>query len=161
MGEVTPATQWPRLLSVAEAGTGFMFLGLVISYLPVFYQDYAQRETRLTMLDEWAGSPPSAGEFLRRLGDEQSMEELRPFLREWEVWCADLLESHLSYPILAFFRSQHENQSWVSALATVLDVCALVLTGIKGVPPDAARRTFAVCRNRNSRAFALFLIRMG
>ena len=69
------------------------------------------------------------------------------FLADWEAWCAELLESHLSYPILAFFRSQHENQSWVSALATLLDVCALVLAGVQDVNPRAARLTFAMARH--------------
>jgi hypothetical protein len=124
-----------------------MFLGLIISYLPVFYQDYARREVRLSLLDEWAGSPPSAGELLRRIGEDHALSELNPFLQEWETWAAELLESHLSYPVLAFFRSQHENQSWVSALATILDVSALVQVGIKDINPRTARLTFAMARH--------------
>ncbi|TMC46994.1 MAG: two pore domain potassium channel family protein [Chloroflexi bacterium] len=147
LGDVTPDAPVPRLLNVVEAATGFGFLGLIISYLPVFYQDYARREIRLAMLDEWAGSPPSAGELLRRLGQDHALPELDPFLREWEEWSAELLESHLSYPILIFFRSQHENESWVSALATILDVCALALVGIDGLPPRVARLTFAMARH--------------
>ncbi len=147
LGEVTPHEPLPAFLNVAEAATGFMFLGLIVSYLPVFYQDYSRRETRLAMLDEWAGSPPSAGELLRRLGEDRALAALNPFLREWEEWAAELLESHLSYPILAFIRSQHENESWVSALATILDVCALVLVGIDDLNPRAARLTFAMARH--------------
>lgn len=144
---VPPQTAPSRLLAIAEAATGFAFLGLIISYLPAFYQDYARREVRISMLDEWAGSPPSAGELLRRLGDDGALSDLNPFLGEWEKWSAELLESHLSYPILAFFRSQHENQSWLSALATILDVSALVLVGIKDIPPRTARLAFAMARH--------------
>ncbi len=147
LGDVVPQTGLSRLLAVTEAATGFGFLGLVVSYLPAFYQDYARREVRLSMLDEWAGSPPSAGELLRRLGRDGALSDLNPFLQEWENWCAQLLESHLSYPILAFFRSQHEDQSWLSALATILDVSALVLVGIEGIPPRTARLTFAMARH--------------
>ena len=144
---VPPQTVLSRFLAIAEAATGFAFLGLIISYLPAFYQDYARREVRLSMLDEWAGSPPSAGELLRRLGQEKALSDLNPFLQEWERWSAEVLESHLSYPVLAFYRSQHENQSWLSALATILDVSALVLVGIKDIPPRTARLTFAMARH--------------
>ncbi len=147
LGDVVPQTALSRFLAVTEAATGFGFLGLLVSYLPAFYQDYARREIRLSMLDEWAGSPPSAGELLRRLGQDDALSDLNPFLQEWENWSAQLLESHLSYPILAFFRSQHEDQSWLSALATILDVSALVLIGIEGIPPRSARLTFAMARH--------------
>ncbi len=147
LGDTTPHAPLPAFLNVIEAATGFLFLGLVISYLPVFYQDYSRREARLAMLDEWAGSPPSAGELLRRLGEDHALPTLNPFLREWEEWAAELLESHLSYPVLTFFRSQHENESWVSALATILDVCALALVGVDDVNPRTARLTFAMARH--------------
>ena len=147
LGDLVPQALWPRLLNVLEAGTGFMFLGLVISYLPTFYGDFARREARISQLDAWASSPPTAGGLLGRLGSESALPTLDRFLADWETWAADVMESHLSYPILALFRSQHEDQSWVSALATVLDVSALVLVGIDGVNPRAARLTFAMARH--------------
>jgi hypothetical protein len=147
LGDLTPLSAWPRALNILEAATGFMFLGLVISYLPTFYADYARREARISQLDAWASSPPTAGELLGRLGREQALPTLDGFLHDWETWSADVMESHLSYPILALFRSQHEDQSWVSALATVLDVSALVLVGIEGVNPRAARLAFAMARH--------------
>src|SRR5262249_61646917 len=60
---------------------------------------------------------------------------------------AELMESHLSYPVLAYYRSQHSNQSWVSALTTVLDVSALVMVGVEGVPAYQAKLTFAIARH--------------
>ena len=70
-----------------------------------------------------------------------------PFLRDWEYWCSELLESHISYPAIAFFRSQHQRQSWVAALAAILDVSALVVVGIDGVPTWQAHVTFAIARH--------------
>jgi len=67
-------------------------------------------------------------------------------LREWEVWGSELLESHLSYPMLAYYRSQHDDQSWLAALAAVIDCCALVLVGLEGVPTLQARMTFTMGR---------------
>jgi hypothetical protein len=72
---------------------------------------------------------------------------LDDLLREWEIWSADLLETYISYPVLAYFRSQHDNQSWLAALTTILDVCALLIAGIEGSAPWQARLTFAMARH--------------
>src|SRR5437870_8018784 len=147
LGDVQPVGRLARLITVAEAGTGFAFLAIVIAYFPVLYQSFSRREVRLTLLDAWAGSPPAAAEVLRRLGAERQLTALDPFLRDWEYWCSELLESHISYPLVAFFRSQHQRQSWVSALTTVLDVSALVLAGLDGLPTWQAQVTFAIARH--------------
>src|SRR4029077_9921559 len=93
---------------------------------PVRYPSFGRREGRLTPLDAWAGSPPAAAEVLRRLAARGEMNALDAFLKDWEYWASELLESHISYPAVAFFRSQHQRQSWVSALAAILDLSALV-----------------------------------
>ena len=145
--DIIPLSGLERALSVLEAAVGFGFLGLVISYLPLFYQSFAEREVLISMLDEWAGSPPSAGELLRRLGEDRCLDDLQHFLRDWEEWTAELLERHLSYPILGVFRSQHENQSWVASLTMILDLCALIRVGIDEVPQRTGRLTFAIARH--------------
>ena len=147
LGDLHPVGRASRVLTVAEGGTGFAFLAIVIAYFPVLYESFARREVRLTLLDAWAGTPPSAGEVLRRLAEAGALKALDAFLKDWEYWCSELLESHISYPIVAYFRSQHQRQSWVSALAAILDVCALVLAGIEGVPTWQARVTFAIARH--------------
>jgi hypothetical protein len=147
LGDVHPVAPVARFLTTAEAGMGFAFLAIVIAYFPVLYQSFSRREVRLTLLDAWAGSPPSAGEVVRRLAGANEMRALDPFLKDWEYWCSEVLESHISYPLLAFFRSQHQRQSWVSALTTVLDVSALVVVGIDGLPAWQARVTFAIARH--------------
>jgi hypothetical protein len=98
------------------------------------------------LLDARAGSPPCAGELLRRSGPGLR-EDLDPLLREWERWSAELLESHISYPVLCYYRSQHSNQSWLAALTTILDTSALVLVGLDGIPPRQAQLTFAIARH--------------
>jgi Ion channel len=147
LGDVHPIGHVARVLTVAEGGLGFGFLAVVIAYFPVLYQSFSRREVRLTMLDAWAGSPPAAGEVLRRLAAAGELKALDPFLRDWEYWCSELLESHISYPTVAFFRSQHQRQSWVSALAAILDLSALVSVGIEGVPTWQAHVTFAIARH--------------
>src|SRR5262245_40362621 len=147
LGDVQPVGRAARVLTVAEAGTGFGFLALVIAYFPVLYQSFSRREVRLTLLDAWAGSPPSAAEVLRRLASQNQLNALDPFLRDWEYWCSEVLESHISYPTVAFFRSQHQRQSWVSALAAILDPSALISVAIDGLPTWQAHATFAIARH--------------
>ncbi len=136
-----------RVLVVSEVALGFIFLALVISYVPILYQAFSRRELRISLLDARAGSPATAAELLRRNCVSKRVEELRMLLHDWEVWCADILESHLSYPVLAFYRSQHEQQSWVEALTVILDTCALILTGIEGIAVEPARFTFEMARH--------------
>jgi hypothetical protein len=151
-GDIVPTSAGSRALSVIEAGMGFGFLGVVIGYIPVVYASFSRREIQISMLDSRAGSPPSAAELLLRLAgrsedpgvDQRVLDEV---LRDWERWAGELLESHISYPVLSFFRSQHSNQSWLGALTTMLDVTSLVLSGIEGVHPGQAKLTFAMARH--------------
>ncbi|HLW47435.1 MAG TPA: potassium channel family protein [bacterium] len=145
LGDVVPRSAGARVALVIEGGVGFSFLALVISYLPIIYQGFSRREARISMLDAWAGSPPTAGELLRRAGSNTVL--LDRFLSEWEQWSAELLESHISYPALAFFRSQHDNESWLSALTAVLDTCALTIGALDGAPRRVAELTFAMARH--------------
>jgi hypothetical protein len=147
LGDVTPMSGLARFLIFAEAGFGFALLALIIGYIPVIYQAFSRREINISLLDARAGSPSSATEFLRRSYRDQKMDEFVQFMCEWERWCAELLESHLSYPVLTYYRSQHERQSWLAALTTILDTCALLFIGFEDVSTPIIRPTFAIARH--------------
>jgi hypothetical protein len=147
IGDFTPKTDLARFVTVVEAGTGFGFLAILISYLPVLYQSFSRREIAISMLDEWAGSPPSAGDLLRRASESGEMAELLPLMAQWEVWTAELLESQLSYQVLSYFRSQHENQSWVAALTAIMDFSALWQASKQHGKSWQARRVYAIGRH--------------
>ncbi|HEY6871720.1 MAG TPA: potassium channel family protein [Geobacteraceae bacterium] len=147
LGDVIPRTTLARFFVVVESGMGFAFLALVIGYLPALNQSFARREVSISLLDARAGSPPTASGMLRRHGHERGMEALRQLLHEWERWSAEFLEGHLSYPVLAYFRSQHDNQSWLAALTAILDTCALVMAGVEGACERQAELTFAMARH--------------
>ncbi|MDE3111039.1 MAG: two pore domain potassium channel family protein, partial [Acidobacteriota bacterium] len=146
-GDVVPHTAPGRFLVVAESGLGFGFLALVLSYLPVIYQAFSRREVNIVLLDARAGSPPTAGELLRRHAGPNGIESLRRILQDWERSSAEILESHISYPAVAYFRSQHNNESWLSALAAILDLTALLISCTTDQELRQARLTFAMCRH--------------
>jgi Ion channel len=146
-GDLTPATYFGKLLSVVEAGTGFGFIAIIIGYLPVLYQAFSRREQSIALLDARAGSPPTASELFRRSGHSAECQEIQRFLVEWEAWAAELLESHLSFPVLSYYRSQHDNQSWLSALAVVLDSSSVLMIGGNQICRRRAELTFAMARH--------------
>ncbi len=147
LGDVVPETQFARLFTVLEAGTGLGFVALVIGYVPVLYTAFSHREVQVALLDARAGSPPTATELLVRHSFERGPEVLRSLLEEWERWCAEMLETHISYPILCYYRSQHDNQSWLAALTAVLDACSLLITVMDGEKTRQAQLTFAIGRH--------------
>jgi hypothetical protein len=147
LGDVVPASYATRFLIVVEAGTGLGFIALVIGYVPVLYSAFSAREMEVALLDARAGSPPTAGELLLRHHFDGGDLALNKLLAEWERWSATMLETHISYPILCYYRSQHDNQSWISALTAVLDVCALLITAVEGPAQRQAQLTFAVGRH--------------
>jgi Ion channel len=147
LGDVIPHTWGERFLAVVESGLGFGFLALILSYLPVIYQAFSRREVNIVLLDARAGSPPTATELLRRHSGTEGAEPLERLLLDWEHSSADMLESHVSYPAVSYFRSQHTNESWLASLTAILDACSLLLSCIENAPRRQARLTFAMCRH--------------
>ncbi len=148
-GDVTPGSMAGRWLSVIESGMGFGFFGTVIGYLPTIYSAFSQREVEISLLDQRAGSPPSAARLLLRSRGADGGALLASRLSDWERWSSQILETHVSYPLLAYYRSQHVNQSWLGAMACVLDATALRLAGAGAdvVARERALQTFAMARH--------------
>jgi voltage-gated potassium channel Kch len=147
LGDVLPRTTLSRVVTVVESGLGFGFLALIIGYLPIFYQVFSRREITISLLDARGGSPPSAAELLRRFGREENHLALKELMREWERWAAEVLESHLSYPMLVYYRSQHDNQSWLAALTMMLDTCAFSIAALGKQRTLQPKLTFAMARH--------------
>jgi hypothetical protein len=145
-GDVVPHTALARAAAIGESGTGFGFIAVVIGYLPVLYQLFSRRETHVIQLDARAGSPPSATTLLVRHAEGRGMESLHRLLQSWESWASEMVESHLSYPMLSYYRSQHDNQSWLAAMCAILDCCALMLVGLRDVETFSAKMAFATSR---------------
>jgi hypothetical protein len=132
-------TGWTRVIVVMAGATGLGLFAVVIAYLPVLYQAFNRREVGVLLLDARAGSPPSGPELLHRMGSAGVSSSLPELFAEWERWVADVLETHMSYPLLAVFRSPHDETSWITALGSVLDAATLILTAVENEPDERAR----------------------
>src|SRR5215510_8415886 len=116
-----------HVIALFEAAVAIGVLFIVIGYLPAVYGSFSRREIAVTQLATRGGSPPTAGAILCRAASRRRWRDLEADFRSWEEWAAELMETHLSYPILGFYRSQHVNQNWLAALTAMADVSAFVI----------------------------------
>jgi len=144
---LTAHSTFARTVQVITAASGLAVLAIVIGYLPSLYQAFSRREATVSQLDARAGSPPSAGRLLVRSTQRGGWQALNRYLSSWETWVAELMETHLAYPVLAYFRSQHVNQNWLSAMCTLLDTCAFAIAAAPQGTVDSARFTYAIARH--------------
>jgi len=137
-GDIVAVGAPARIVSVAAAASGLGVVALVITFLFALFGSYQRRERSVVLLQAKAGVPPSAVVLLESVARLELVASLPAFFDDWERWAAEVLDTHVAYPLLAFFRSSHDNLSWISALGTVLDAASLVLTTILDVPRGQA-----------------------
>jgi hypothetical protein len=144
-----PHGGWHRAIGLLEAATGVGVLFIVIGYMPSIYSAFSRREVAISRLSTRAGAPPSAGALLRRASERGGWDELDRYLHDAEGWAAEMMETHLSYPLLGYYRSQHVGQNWLSALTTIVDTSAVLLAALDEASPEAetAELTFAIGRH--------------
>ena len=129
-GDIVPLTTPARIVSLMAGASGLAVVALVISLTFNLYGSFARRETLVLLLDARAGAPPSGVTLLETYAEKRIVGELSGVFQQYELWTAELLDSHLAYPILPFFRSSHDGQSWISALGAVLDAATLLITAV-------------------------------
>ncbi len=137
-GDLSATGGLSRVAAIVAGGLGLGVVALGITYLFSLYGSFQRRETLVVRLEPRAGAPPSGVALLETYGARDMRAALPAFFLEWEVWAAEVLDTHVAYPILPYFRSSHDNASWVSALGAVLDAAALVLTCVEDGPTGEA-----------------------
>jgi hypothetical protein len=143
-GDLYPVGAGPRIVVVFEAATGFGLIALVISLLFLLYQSFLRREVAVVALDVSAGAPPSGLLLLENCARHGMPDYLERVFSDWRGWAAEVLESHLAYPILLYFRSSHDNEAWLNSFGAVMDAALLVMTTIEGGPAGQATMFFKV-----------------
>jgi hypothetical protein len=137
-GDIVALGPAARVVVIVAAASGLGVVALVVTFLFSLYGSYQRREVQVVTLQAAAGAPPSAVALLKTYARLDLVNRLPDFFVEWERWAAEVLDTHVAYPLLGFFRSSHDNLSWISALGTVLDAASLVTTTIRGVPRGEA-----------------------
>jgi ion channel len=137
-GEIIATGFASRIVVTLAAISGLGIVAIVVTFLFSLYASYQRREREVIALQAVAGAPPSAVKLLSAYGKLGLVDRLPDFFITWQRWEAEVLDSHVAYPLLGYFRASHDNLSWISALGTVLDAASLVATTIKGVPRGEA-----------------------
>ena len=127
-GDITGRDGWTRLLSLAAAASGLSVLAITTAFLFAVFGAFQRREVFVVSVGSRAGSPPSGLGLLAIHAGKGVFDDLPALFVQAQQWTAEVMESHLAYPILAFFRSSHDYESWVGTLGTLLDAATLLLT---------------------------------
>jgi hypothetical protein len=138
-GDIVAEGELARIVIVTAAIGGLGAVALVVTFLFSLYGSYQRRETKVVSLQAAAGGPPSAVALLETYAQLNLIHRLPELFVEWQGWAVEVLDSHVAYPLLGFFRSSHDNLSWISALGSVLDTASLVLTTVCDVPRGEAK----------------------
>lgn len=140
-GDILPGTGGIRFLTVVEGLSGLGTLGLLIGYLPSLNAAYSARERQLLLLDDLGEeriTPVSlAASHLRADGD---LGQLDAMFDEWATWCAEIYDSHTSFPVLLWFRSKHRGHSWITGLGVVTDSAIAYVAAVPGGDKSSALR---------------------
>ena len=143
-GDIVPTSTLTRMIVMASAGLGLGTVALVITYLFSLYGSFQRREVLVTTLDARAGAPPSGVALLETSQRTALMDDLPALFGDWERWAAEVLDSHVAFPILCYFRSSHDNESWVGSLGAMLDAAVLILTTVEGQPRGRAEMLLGI-----------------
>jgi hypothetical protein len=146
-GDIVGRSVATRFFSIAAASTGLGLFAIITAYLFALFGAFQTRETFVVMLGARTGTPPSGVDLLAIAGYSGTSDDLDPLLTEGQRWTAQIMESHLAYPVLAYFRSSHDYQSWVGTLGTLLDAATLLMTTIDGVRNGQARILYNLGRH--------------
>ena len=146
-GDIVAHSALARLVSIAAAIAGLGLIALTISFIFSLYGSFQRREVLVVTLDARAGAPPSGVTLLELVSKLGIRDDLARLFYDWEKWAAEVLDSHMAYPLLAYFRSSHDNESWISALGAVLDAATLVQTTVVDIPRGPAKLMYAMGRH--------------
>lgn len=142
-GDVVPMNVATRVLALFAAGGGLATFAITTTFLFQTFGAFQRREAFVVTISERTGAPPSGLEFITRHVKLGLMDDVGAILRESQRWIAEVMETHLAYPVLTYFRSSHDDESWVGTLGAILDACTLLRTTL-----DADHRGQAVITAR-------------
>jgi hypothetical protein len=148
-GDFAGHSGWTRMWSLAAGAAGFSVVGTATAFLFAIFGNFQTREQFVVVVGARAGLPPSGVELLVIAAESGTVDALPTLMRSAQSWCALLMETHLAYPVLAYFRSSHDYESWVGTLGTLLDAATLMLTTVQ-TNSGEARILYNLARHASS-----------
>jgi hypothetical protein len=129
-GDIVPVEGYTRFIALFAGAGGLATFAIVTTFLFQTFGAFQRREAFVVTISERTGAPPSGLEFVLRHYKYGLMGDLEPILRESQRWIAEVMETHLAYPVLTYFRSSHDDESWVGTVGALLDAATLLITTV-------------------------------
>jgi len=145
-GDIVARTGLARAVSLCAGASGLGVVSITTAYLFALFGTFQTREQFVVMVGARAGSPPSGVGMVAIAGFADNRDDLASTLRDGQRWIASVIESHLAYPALAYFRSSHDYESWIGTLGTLLDASVLLTTTVRDATGEA-RITYTLGRH--------------
>jgi hypothetical protein len=146
-GDIVGRSFGARFFSILAAATGLGLFSIITAFLFSLFGSFQARETFVVLLGARTGVPPSGVDLLTVAGHGGTTANLPTLMIDAQRWVAQVMESHLAYPALAYFRSSHDYQSWVGTLGTLLDAATLLITTIDDYGHGQARVLYDLGRH--------------
>jgi ion channel len=143
-GDFVPEGFMARIFTITESATGVAIAALAITLLFSLYDAFQKREELVVSLDALAGAPPAGVQILETSAEYNMRDQLSLTFNDWRAWAASVLESHLAYPVLFYFRSSHDNEAWLNSFGAVMDAANLVVSTVDGEAVGPARLMLTV-----------------
>jgi hypothetical protein len=129
LGDIVAATPAYRLLTVAEAATGFVSFTLVISYFVSVYTTLTGRNAFALSLHQRSGGTGRGVDVVRALWQEGSASAA-VHLSEMASDLRRLVQTHNSYPVLRSFHYTHDYDALPQMLQTCWETVTLLRTTV-------------------------------
>jgi Ion channel len=130
-GDIVPITALTRFIALCAAASGLGVVAIVATFLFQTFAAFQRREAFIVTNSVRTGAPPSGLEFLKTHVALGLVDDIGPVLRQAQRWISEVMETHLAYPILTYFRSSHDDESWVGTLGALLDASTLLITTVE------------------------------
>lgn len=127
-GDIAATSGLARFFSIAAGASGLGVVAVVTSFLFSIFGAFQKREAFVVTVTNRGGAPPSGLELIETHARLGITDGLLDVARDAETWIAEVMETHLAYPVLTYFRSTHDDISWVGVLGALLDMATLVIT---------------------------------
>lgn len=142
-GDIVPRGPYARVVAVLTGASGLGVVSVTTAYLFAIFAAFQTREQFVVKTGARAGSPPSGVGLLAIASYAQVPGELNALMNEAQGWAATIMETHLAYPVLAYFRSSHDDISWIGTLGALLDAALLLMTTVE-MPCGQARIFYGI-----------------
>ncbi|MBS2009966.1 MAG: hypothetical protein JST01_23150 [Cyanobacteria bacterium SZAS TMP-1] len=155
-GDAVALSGTARLTAIAAAFTGILIMAVAVSFIFSLQGAVQKRETMVNTLESRLGSSTTGLGLMLRYKELDLAHKLGESFNQWELWAAEVLESHRAFPLLSYFRSAKACVSWVTILGALLDASALTIAATAGEATGEARLFFELA-TKTVQSLASFL----